>query len=76
MILIETIKINDKEYKKAYSDSGYLIRKIGTDEMYEEAIDLLETVVTYEETDIIIEEEMSELEQKAQAYDILIGEVE
>lgn len=76
MILIETIKINDKEYKRTYSDSGYLIRKIGTDEMYEEAIDLLETVVTYEETDIIIEDEMSELEQKAQAYDILIGEVE
>ena len=76
MIVIETIKINDKEYKKTYSDSGYLIRKVGTDEIYEEAIDLLETVVTYEETDIIIEDEMSELEQKAQAYDILIGEVE
>lgn len=76
MIVIETIKINDKEYKKTYSDSGYLIRKTGTDETYDEAIDLPNIFYEYEETDIKFYEEMSELEQKAQAYDILIGEVE
>lgn len=57
MIVIETIKINDKEYKKTYSDSGYLIRKIGTDEIYDEAIDLINSDDEYEETTMLINEE-------------------
>lgn len=39
-----------------YSDEGYLIRKIGTDEIYEEAIDSQN--FEYEETDILIGEEI------------------
>lgn len=57
MIVIEKIKINDIEYKKTYSDSGYLIRKIGTDEIYDEAIDLIDANYDYEETDILYTED-------------------
>lgn len=37
-----------------YSDEGYKIRKKGTDEVYDEAVDCLE--FEYEETDIKIDE--------------------
>lgn len=36
--------------------TGFKIRKIGTDEVYDEAIDVDGTPYTYEETDIPIEE--------------------
>ena len=39
---------------RTYSDSGVKIRKIGTDEIYEEAIDVID--YSYEETNILIEE--------------------
>lgn len=39
-----------------YSDT-FLIRKIGTDEVYSEAVDLPDTGFSYIETDIEIEEE-------------------
>lgn len=43
---------------KTYSDAGLLIRKIGTDEVYGEAIDVEGTPYTYEETDTPIEEDV------------------
>lgn len=39
-----------------YSDEGYFIRKIGTDEIYEEAVDSQK--FEYEETDTLIGEEI------------------
>lgn len=41
---------------KTYSDNGLKIRKIGTDEIYDEAIDPQEFHREYEETDIPIDE--------------------
>lgn len=38
-----------------YSDQNVMIHKIGTDEIYESAIDLTSLNVEYEETDIQIE---------------------
>lgn len=35
---------------KTYSDEGYFIRKVGTEEVYEEAIDIEDAPYTYEET--------------------------
>jgi hypothetical protein len=35
---------------KRYSDKGEYIRKVGTDEVYSEAIDLEDKPYTYEET--------------------------
>lgn len=73
MIKIEKVIINDKEYTRTYSDLGLKIRKFETDEIYDEAIDVLD--FKYEETDELVEVD-NELELKAQAYDILVGEVE
>lgn len=36
---------------RAYSDSGKRIQKVGTDEIYDEAIDLATSGYTYVETD-------------------------
>lgn len=60
---------------RTYSDEGYVIKKKGTDEEYDEAIDVENASYEYEETDITIEG-LSEIDLKAQAYDILVGEVD
>jgi hypothetical protein len=38
-----------KERVRYFSDKGLKIRKVGTDEVYDEAIELAETAVQYEE---------------------------
>ena len=60
------------------STDGLKIRKVGTNEIYDEAIDIEIIEYQYEETDELIEldensKEMSEIEEKAAAYDILVG---
>ena len=40
---------------RTYSDEGFKIRKVGTDEIYDEAIDVEGAPFTYEETDIPVE---------------------
>lgn len=60
---------------KTYSDENYMIHKIGTEEIYEEAIDVEDTAYEYEETTEPVET-LNEIEEKAMAYDILVGEVE
>jgi hypothetical protein len=59
---------------RTYSDANYMIQKVGTEEIYEEAIDVETATYEYEETTELIE--TSEFEEKAMAYDILVGEVE
>ena len=62
---------------KTYSNEGYKIHKLNTEEIYDEAIDVENAPFEYEETNEMIEtEEISEIEQKAKAYDILVGEAE
>ena len=60
---------------KTYSNEGYKIHKLNTEEIYDEAIDVENATFEYEETTEKIEE-LTEIEEKAQAYDILTGEVE
>ena len=49
---------------KTYSDKGVMIRKIGTDEIYSEAIDPKKFNREYEETDIPIDQEIdAEIDQ-------------
>ena len=55
MIIKETIKVNGEVRYKTYSDENRYIRKVGTDEEYEVAIDVVE--VEYEETNRYIENE-------------------
>lgn len=45
---------------RTYSDENYKIHKIGTDEIYEEAIDIEGADYEYEETDEKIEEVQDE----------------
>ena len=62
---------------KTYSNEGYIIHKLNKEEYYSEAIDVENTPFEYEETEEKIEtEEISEVKQKAQSYNILVGEVE
>lgn len=52
---------------RVYSDRDVMIRKVGTDEVYEEAIDVENAPWTYEETNQVIE-----LDAEA-ALDIIVG---
>ena len=53
MIVQEQI---ENDLVKTYSDKGMMIRKIGTDEIYSEAIDPKKFNREYEETDTPIEQ--------------------
>lgn len=55
MVVKEIIDINGRTFQRHYSDNNKIIHKVGTDEYYEEAIDLLERIWEYEETDTDIE---------------------
>ena len=46
---------------RTYSDSGFYIHKINTDEIYDEAIDIEGAPYEYEETDKKIEYEKQEM---------------
>lgn len=65
---------------RTYSDENFKILQVETGNIYDEAIDIETANFTYEETNEKIEESETEVtnetELKAQAYDILIGEVE
>ena len=43
------------ELNRTYSDSGMKIRKVGTDEVYDEAVDVKGSGYQYEETDTPVE---------------------
>lgn len=42
---------------RTYSDKGVMIKKVGTDEVYSEAIDIEDATFEYEETETPIEED-------------------
>lgn len=72
MIKTEIVTINGKQYRRTWSDNGFMIEREGT--RYGEAIDPLNSDTSYIETDIPIEtESITEVEEKAIAYDILMG---
>lgn len=60
MIKVENIVINNREFRKTYSDEGYYIQKKGTQEVYSEAIDVLNKNYEYIETDKKIENQDEE----------------
>ena len=72
MIVTEQLTINDRQFTKTYSDSGFMVERDGA--QYSEAIDPAKFGRTYTETDIPIEGEgASDIEQKAAAFDYLTG---
>ena len=60
MIVKEFYKTRDDgvNLHRTYSDEGLQIRKTGTDEVYDEAVDVEGAPFEYEETDIPIEREV------------------
>lgn len=62
MIITENVRYGKKTFKRTYSNEGYYIRKVATEEEYTEAIDLVTSNYTYEETDRKIEQEGEEYE--------------
>lgn len=57
--MVVTEVINDR-LRKTYSDAGFMLRKVGTNEIYTAAVDLVTSSATYEETDEKIPEEIKE----------------
>lgn len=53
MILTESLTINNKQFTKTYSSSGFMVERDGV--QYSEAIDPSEFGRTYTETDIPVE---------------------
>lgn len=74
MIITENVTIRDREFIRTYSDEGRYVVRDGVS--YSEAIDPIGTGRVYTEGDIMPEEtpDMTEIEAKAKAYDILMGE--
>ena len=62
MVNIEDLIINGERFTKTYSDKGFKIRKVGTDEIYDEAIDIDGAGFEYEETNIVIDVDKKEVE--------------
>lgn len=71
MIVTEFITVTEKTFIRTFSDSGYMVERDGV--RYDEAIDPAEFGRVYTETDEPIEHGMNEIEEKAKAYDILVG---
>ena len=72
MIIAETVNNN---LIRHYSDSGLMIRQEETGVLYDEAVDVSPCRFTYTETDQYISEEtrLSSMEDRAEAYNILMG---
>ena len=62
MIISETIKLNDTNYTRTYSDAGYYIERNGIN--YVEAIDPLGSGREYTETSTLIETESATTEEQ------------
>lgn len=60
MIKQETIIINNKEFLHTYSDTKYYILQVETNNIYDEAYDIIPCKYTYTETDKLIEEHTEE----------------
>ena len=57
------------DFIRHYSNLGYKIRQVETGELYEDAVDYIPCRFTYEETDVLIETEIT----PEQALNILLG---
>lgn len=70
MIKTEMVETETAEPRiRHYSDRGMMIRQIETGVLYEDAVDYLPCMYTYEETELPIDEELT----PEQVLDILFG---
>lgn len=75
--MIKTEFLNNGTLIKHFSDAGFMLLQVETGIKYADPVDVVPCRYTYEETDELVEssEEMSVIEEKARAYDILTGVV-
>lgn len=73
MIKNETVTMNNRTFVRTYSDANRMIKQDGTGAVYSEAYDPAGSGRTYTETEESIETDMTETEEKAKAYDIIMG---
>lgn len=76
--MILTEYLNDGTLIKHYSDKDMMLLQVETGLKYSDPVDVVPCRYTYEETDEPIEsetetEELTEVEEKAKAYDIITG---
>lgn len=64
MIITENIILNNKQFRKTYSNENFYIQKVGTEEIYSEAIDIPTANYEYIETDKKIEESEEQIEEE------------
>lgn len=78
MIITEYFKTRSDGVKlfRTYSDENRLMLQNETGIKYAEAIDVEGAPYTYTETEEFIESDMTEIEEKARAYDVLMGAAE
>jgi len=71
MILTEIIDHGTVQVIRHYSDNNLRLRQVETNELFDDAIDVMPCAFTYEETDIPIEDTEIDAEE---FLNILIGE--
>lgn len=71
MIVTENFKIGERDFIRTYSDIGRYVVRDGVS--YSEACDPAEFGRTYTEGDLMPDEERTDIQDKAEAYDILTG---
>lgn len=72
MVVYEQFNVGETLFNRAYSDRGMMIHGGVPEADYSEACDPAEYNRTYTETDIPIDDDTT-VEDKAEAYDILMG---
>ena len=73
MIKNETVTMNNRTFVRTYSDANRMIKQDGTGAVYAEAYDPADSGRTYTETEESIETDIPDTEDKAKAYDIIMG---
>ena len=71
MIITENFKVGERDFIRTYSDSGCYVVRDGVS--YSEACDPAELGRQYTEGDLMPDEERTDIQDKAEAYDILTG---
>lgn len=71
MIIQEHFDVNGRDFIRTTSDSGRYVVRDGVE--YSEACDPAEFGRQYTEGDLIPDEERTDIQDKAEAYDILMG---
>lgn len=74
--MIKTELLNEGTLIKHYSDAGFMLLQNETGAKYSDPIDIVPCQYTYSETNELIDEPefVSDIEEKALAYDIIVGE--